>query len=75
MPSGFSGRVLVYNKVGWNWDGEKWTIYDDAAILDFVTEERHFIMVVMTSGVAYQQIRNLGAQIEEAFYNQNVLKN
>ncbi len=75
LPSGFSDKVLVYNKVGWNWDGEKWTIYDDAAILDFVAEERHFIVVVMTSGVAYQQIRNLGAQIEEAFYNQNVLKN
>lgn len=75
LPSGFSERVNVYNKVGWNWNGEWWTIYDDAAILDFVNENRHFIAVVMTSGVTYQQIRNFGAQIEATFYDQNVLKN
>lgn len=75
LPSGFSENVNVYNKVGWNWNGEYWTIYDDAAILDFVNEDRHFIAVVMTSGTRYQEISNFGAQIEETFYNQNVLKN
>ncbi|MBR3254277.1 hypothetical protein IKF88_00915 [Candidatus Saccharibacteria bacterium] len=75
LPSGFSENVNVYNKVGWNWNEEYWTIYDDAAILDFVNEDRHFIAVVMTSGVRYQQIRDFGAQIEKAFYDQNVLKN
>lgn len=59
LPSGFSDDVLVYNKVGWNYDGSKWTIYDDAAILDFTESGRHFILVVMTSGVPYQQIRKL----------------
>lgn len=75
LPSGFSERVNVYNKVGWNWNGSYWTIYDDAAILDFVTENRHFIAVVMTSGISYQQIKQFGSQIEETFYDQYVLKN
>ena len=75
LPSGFSENVDVYNKVGWDWNGEYWDIYDDAAILDFINENRHFIVVVMTSGVRYQSIRDFGTKIEEAFYNQNVLKN
>ncbi len=64
LPSGFSNDVLVYNKVGWNWNGSIWTIYDDAAIVEFPELERNFIVVVMTSGVPYQQITNLGTQIE-----------
>ena len=28
LPSGFSARVNVYNKVGWNWNGSYWTIWD-----------------------------------------------
>ena len=75
LPSGFSEKVDVYNKVGWDWNGKSWNIYNDAAILNFRDEGRQFIVVVMTSGVRYQQIRDLGAQIEKAFYNQNVLKN
>lgn len=75
LPSGFSDKVKVYNKVGWNYDGKRWTIYDDAAILDFINEERHFIVVVMTSGIDYRQIRSFGAQIENTFYDQYVLKN
>ena len=69
LPSGFSDNVLVYNKVGWNWNGSSWTIYDDAAILDFTKTDRHFILVVMTSGVTYQQIRNLGSIIEDVMSN------
>ena len=75
LPSGFSERVKMYNKVGWNWNGSYWTIYDDAAILDFAAEKRHFITVVMTSGISYQQIRQFGINIEETFYDQYVLKN
>ncbi|MBQ9484954.1 serine hydrolase [Candidatus Saccharibacteria bacterium] len=75
LPSGFSDQVNVYNKVGWNWDGERWTIYDDAAIINFVNENRHFIVVVMSSNVNYQQIKNFATQIESTFYAQNVLKN
>lgn len=67
LPSGFSDDVLVYNKVGWNYDGSRWTIYDDAAILDFTKTNRHFILVVMTSGVGYQQIRKLGSMLESVY--------
>ena len=69
LPSGFSDRVDVYNKVGWNRNDSYWSIYDDAAILDFVSEERHFIAVVMTSGISYQSIKQFGSQIEETFYD------
>lgn len=65
LPSGFSDQVLVYNKVGWNFNGSIWTIYDDAAILDFTEKDRHLIVVVMTSGVDYKYIRNLGSLIEQ----------
>ena len=71
LPSGFSDKALVYNKVGWNYDGTKWTIYDDAAIVKFANEERSFIITVMTSGVTYQKIRSFGSMVEEAFYKTN----
>ena len=81
LPSGFA-RAAVYNKVGWDYNAEKkyWNIYHDAAIVEFPkkTQEgtsneasmagRHFIVVVMTNRVSFQQIRQLGASIEEAFY-------
>ena len=75
LPSGFSEKVAVYNKVGWDYNGKSWDIYNDTAILKFINEDRYFIVTVMTSGIQYQKIRNFGTQIEEAFYNQNVLKN
>ena len=73
LPSGFSEAVKVYNKVGWNYDPDRkiWTIYDDTAIVKFAgTEdlaERNFIIVVMTSGINFTQIRRLGTEIEAAF--------
>ena len=71
LPSGFSSDVLVYNKVGWNWNGSIWTIYDDAAIVEFPELNRHFIVVVMTSGVPFQQITNLGTRIENLVKGQS----
>lgn len=65
LPSGFSDDVLVYNKVGWDWGGKKWTVYDDAAILEIPSTGRHYIIVVMTNGVTYQKIRELGKNIEK----------
>lgn len=65
LPSGFSDQVLVYNKLGWNFNGSIWTIYNDAAILDFLEKDRRLIVVVMTSGVDYKYIRNLGSLIEQ----------
>ena len=69
LPSGFSDAVNVYNKVGWAYNDEEkvWDIYHDAAIVEFPEKDRHFVVVVMTSKVPYQQIRKLGAMIEEEF--------
>ena len=64
LPSGFSNKVKVYNKVGWNFNGSIWTIYDDAAIIEFPEKDRRIIAVVMTSGIHYNKIRDLATQIE-----------
>ena len=64
LPTGFSTDVLVYNKVGWHWNGSQWAIYDDAAILDFTKYDRHFIVVVMSNYVSHLSIRDFGTKIE-----------
>ena len=70
LPSGFSDKVNVYNKVGWDYnESGYWNVYHDAAIIEFPVKDRHFIVVVMTNRVPYQKIRDLGTKIEEAFYN------
>ena len=70
LPSGFT-QANVYNKVGWDYnpDGKYWNVYHDAAIVEFPEQDRHFIVVVMTNRVPYQQIRNLGTMLEETFFN------
>ena len=47
LPSGFQ-VAKVYDKVGWNWNGSYWDPYDDAAIVTFEEQNRHYIMVVLT---------------------------
>jgi hypothetical protein len=71
LPRGFS-RAKVYNKVGWDYNpnGRYWNIYHDAAIVEFPEENRHFIVVVMTSQVPYQRITELGTNIEKTFYQE-----
>ena len=64
LPSGFSDSVDVYNKVGWDFNGRTWNIYNDASILDFKSINRHFIAVVMTNGVDFKEITRLGSEIE-----------
>lgn len=73
LPKGFSDKVDVYNKVGWEYDADNkyWKIYDDAAIVVFKNENRHFIVVEMTSRVALERIVELGKVIEDAFYGNN----
>jgi len=68
LPSGFSDKILVYNKVGWDYDvdGEYWNLYHDAAILDVPSLNRHFIVVEMTHAVSLDNIKNLAARIEAA---------
>ncbi len=73
LPSGFSPKANIYNKVGWDYDSDKsrWNIYHDAAIIEFPEDNRHFIVVVMTNYVSNRDIARLGTMIE----NQYVLKN
>ena len=68
LPSGFT-KANVYNKVGWDYNpnGRYWNIYHDAAIVEFPEEGRHFIVVVMTNRVPFQQITKLGAMIEAEY--------
>lgn len=66
LPSGFK-KANVYNKVGWDWNGEYWNIYHDAAIVEFPEENRHFAVVVMTNRVSFKDITRLGNMIEDAF--------
>ena len=54
-------------KTAFNADGNYWDIYHDAAIIEFPEKDRHFIVVVMTNKVSYQQIRKLGTMIETEF--------
>ena len=70
FPSGFS-RANVYNKVGWDFnpDGNYWNIYNEAAVVEFPEEDRHYIVVVMSQRVPFQKIRQLGTEIENTFYN------
>ncbi len=70
LPSGFSDRVNVYNKVGWLSGGSSWVYYDDAAIVDFIEADRKYIVVVLTSGgVTNKQIANFGTKLEEYFFS------
>lgn len=72
LPSGFSSDVLVYDKVGWEWNGRKWNIFADAAIVNFPEQERHYIMVVLTSGLPSadtHELTRLGQMLEAAIKN------
>ena len=68
LPSGFK-NANVYNKVGWDYNADKryWNIYHDAAIVEFPEQNRHYIVVVMTNRVPFEQIRKLGTDIENRF--------
>lgn len=69
LPSGFQ-TAAVYDKVGWNWTGSNWSIYDDAAFVVFPELGRHYIVIVMTTGLpSHQPLVDLGAAIETAVLN------
>lgn len=71
LPSGFVvGQV--YDKVGWNWTGQVWSTYDDAAIIEFPEQGRHYIIVVMTENLPTRvptALIELGQQLETAILN------
>lgn len=66
LPSGFE-VANVYNKVGWEYDDKtgNWRIYNDAAIVEYPEKDRHFVVVVMTSGVGFDQIKRFGQMLEQ----------
>ena len=66
LPSGFE-VANVYNKVGWEYDDKtgNWRIYNDAAIVEYLEKDRHFVVVVMTSSVGFDQIKRFGQMLEQ----------
>lgn len=76
LPSGFSERALVYDKVGWNWTGSYWDPYNDAAILEIPELNRHYIVVVMTRFLPNTTpLINLGTSLEQAIFGNSLAKN
>lgn len=65
LPNGFH-LANVYNKAGWLGEKDKWKIYNDAAIVEFPSFERSYIIVVMTTDTDPKAIANLGNYIEQA---------
>lgn len=66
LPSGFK-VAKVYNKVGWAWNDGQWDYYHDAAIVEFPDQNRHYVVVVMTSHMSNSKIANFGSLLEDAF--------
>ena len=71
LPSGFSSKVKVYNKVGWDRNRLEnyWKIYDDAAIVEFPELDKRYIVVVMSNRVDHKDIAKFGTMIEETVAN------
>lgn len=66
LPAGFK-TADVYAKVGWNYDGTNWTIYNEAALLVFPNLNRHYSIVVLTEGLSsFEPLTKLGTMIENA---------
>lgn len=65
LPAGLeSDRVFVYNKVGWEYGNNNWTLYHDAAIV--TTNNRHLIVVVMAANInSFAEITNFGTQLRQ----------
>lgn len=69
LPTGFSDDVKVYDKVGWAWNGTYWTVYNDAAIVEFPDLNRHYIIVLLTADLHEDpplSLQQLGAELETA---------
>ena len=68
LPSGFQ-KANVYNKVGWDYnpEGEYWNIYHDAAIIEYPEDNRHFVVIVMTTRVPFSKITKFGTEFEDIY--------
>ncbi len=72
LPAGFSDQVKVYNKVGWDWNGEYWNVYADAAILEFTADNHIYTIAVLTKNFpSATKISQLGRMIEAAVTTQS----
>lgn len=66
IPAGFQ-TPLVYDKVGWSYDGNKWAIFNDVALLDFAELGRHYAIVVLTENFQnLNKIHELATNLEHA---------
>ena len=72
LPSGFSDKAKVYNKVGWlhSGRGQIWSYYHDAAIVELpdptTSATHHYVVVVMTSNSYVAEISDFASQLEAA---------
>ena len=72
LPAGLTTAV-VYDKVGWNYTGSYWSIYNDAAFLVFPEQNRHYIMIVLTENLpTFHPITQLGTQVESTILNADI---
>lgn len=72
LPAGFSDQVRVYDKVGWDWNGERWNVYADAAILEFTADNHIYTVAVLTKNFrSATKISKLGEMIETAVSTQS----
>lgn len=62
LPSGFSEKTKVYNKVGWLWNDKFWRSYHDTAIVEI--ENHTYIITAMTSKADFTDLRKLAQFIE-----------
>lgn len=70
LPTGFTNSAKVYDKVGWNWTGSYWSIYNDATIVEFPEQNRHYVMVVLTENLPSETpLVQLGQQLETTILN------
>lgn len=68
LPKGFK-TAKVYNKVGWlrSSDDRYWKTYNDAAIVEFPEQGRHYAIVVLTNDLrSASSLGRLGTLIEAA---------
>lgn len=73
LPAGFT-TTTVYDKVGWNYTGSYWSIYNDVAFLVFPEQNRHYIMIILTENFpTYAPITQLGTLIESAIINADLM--
>ncbi len=68
LPSGFT-TAKVYDKVGWYAQDNRWTTYNDVAIIDFTEDNRHYAIAILTSNINPEDIARFGKALEASVLN------